>query len=484
MLNKKFSSEEIREKFLKFFETREHQIITSASLVPKNDSSVLFNTAGMQPLIPYLLGEKHPQGKRLVGVQKCLRTVDIDEVGDKTHFTFFEMLGNWSLGDYFKEDAVRWSYEFLTDKKEGLGLDPERLYVTVFAGNEDASKDTDTYKIWERIIGKDKIFLIEDDNWWDIGDNGPAGSSSEMFYDLTRSGLGIISKEEFLEADKRQDLVEIWNDVFMEYEKKNGQVIGKLANKNIDTGAGLERLAAILQNVDSPYETDLFIDSILFLEENSDKIYVKSKKDFRIIADHLRASIFLIVDDISPNNKDQGYVLRRLLRRSLIKMNNINFSSQNIPKLVEIIINKYKNIYTELEKNKEKIKQEILIEISNFEKTLEKGMKEFKKIINSEIKNNHIKKLDFGMCETSGCALNEISGEDAFKLFSTYGFPIELIKEEAEKRCMVVEEEHFWEILKNHQKKSQTAAVGKFKGGPSGDSLKIKAVFKYKKNLI
>ena len=253
-------SKEIRSRFLKFFERRGHSIIPSASLVPENDPSVLFTTAGMHPLVPYLLGAAHPKGKRLVSVQKCVRTGDIDDIGDNTHATFFEMLGNWSLGDYFKEDAIKWSYEFLTSKEEGLGLEPKRLYVTVFEGDENAPRDEESAKIWKSLgVPENRVYYLPAaKNWWSPGDNGPCGPDSEMFYDLTENGLGDMTHEEYLAADLRQDIVEVWNDVFMEYEKKDGKVIGKLANKNVDTGAGLERLAMVLQKKNNVFDTDLF----------------------------------------------------------------------------------------------------------------------------------------------------------------------------------------------------------------------------------
>ena len=271
-------SNEVREKFLQFFKNRGHEILPSAPLVPENDPSVLFNTAGMQPLVPYLLGQIHPKGKKLVNAQKCVRTNDIEEVGDNTHHTFFEMLGNWSLGDYFKKEALQWSYEFLINKKEGIGLDVDRIYVTVFEGNEDAPKDIESYQIWEEIFiqfGLDPqkriFFMNAESNFWSAGENGPCGPDSEIFYDRTEKGLGELTKEEFIEADKKQEVVEIWNNVFMEFEKKNGKVVGHLKNKNVDTGAGLERITAILQDKDSAYETDLFFDAIKILEKEVKK---------------------------------------------------------------------------------------------------------------------------------------------------------------------------------------------------------------------
>jgi len=300
---------EIREKFLNFFKERGHAIIPSASLVPENDPSVLFTTAGMQPLAPYLLGEKHPGGNRLANIQKVLRTKDIDEVGDPSHLTFFEMMGNWSLGDsaspdgigqggYFKEDAIGWSYELLTSK-DGFGLDPRRLYVTCFEGNDDAPKDEESARLWQEVgIPENRIyFLGAENNWWSPGDNGPSGPDSEMFYDLTPEGLGDLSKEEFIKADKEGKIVEIWNDVFMEFEKKEGKVVGKLSQKNVDTGAGLERFAAVLQKKSNVYETDLFTPIVEKIVELSSKENIRAS---RIIADHIRSAVFLLGDGVLP----------------------------------------------------------------------------------------------------------------------------------------------------------------------------------------
>ena len=299
------SSEQIRTRFLKFFEKRGHKIIPSASLAPENDPSVLFTTAGMHPLVPYLLGQTHPIGKRLANSQKCLRTVDIDEVGDNTHATFFEMLGNWSLGDYFKEDAIKWSYEFLTSKEEGLGLDRSRLYVTVFEGDEKASRDDESFKTWKSLgMSEDKIyFMSAKSNWWSAGNSGPSGPDTEMFYDVTEKGLDIKNKEDFKKADEKQQVVEIWNDVFMEYEMKDGKVIGKLKNKNVDTGSGLERVTMVVQKKNNIFETDLFgylmekIDELsgIHFAKLSDKEILRAK---RIVADHMRASVFIIGDGV------------------------------------------------------------------------------------------------------------------------------------------------------------------------------------------
>ncbi len=479
----KLSSNEIRKRFLEFFKERGHAVLPSASLVPENDPSVLFNTAGMQPLVPYLLGEKHPKGNRLVDVQKCVRTNDIEEVGDNTHFTFFEMLGNWSLGDYFKNDALNWSFEFLTSQEYGLGLDPKKLYVTVFEGDENAPKDSEAYKIWEEIFKKvglipeERIFWMgADDNWWDTGDSGPAGPDSEMFYDVSKDGVNIKNKEDFIAADSRQDIIEIWNDVFMEYEKKDGKVIGKLKNKNVDTGAGLERLTSILQEKTSAYDTDLFVDIIAFLKANTSEEYANCILNFRISADHIRAVIFMLADGVVPANKDRGYVLRKLIRRAIAKMTNLNFSFDKTEGLIDVVIDNYSEIYPELSNKRTVIINEIKKELKKFKRTLDIGMKEFEKLINTKVKNNNIKEVNFGEFAVEPIAVNELSADDVFRLYSTYGIPIEVIKEEAEKNNICIDDDGFKKKVAEHSKKSQTASAGMFKGGLGGDSPKIRAL--------
>jgi alanyl-tRNA synthetase len=296
-------SEEIRNRFLKFFESRGHAIIPSASLVPENDPSVLFNTAGMQPLVPYLLGQTHPMGRRIADVQKCVRTGDLEDIGDNRHFSFFEMLGNWSLGDYFKQEAITWSYEFLTSKEEGLGLDPARLFFTVFEGDENAPLDEESKKIWMSLgIPPHRIYALPaEDNFWSPGDNGPCGPCSEMFYDMDGVFIGQeISKEKFIEETKKETIIEIWNDVFMEYEKKDGKVIGKLNQKNVDTGAGLERMTAVMQGVRTAYDTDIFKDVINLIKEKSENY---NEKYARVVADHLRTSLFMVADGVIPSIK-------------------------------------------------------------------------------------------------------------------------------------------------------------------------------------
>lgn len=445
-------SHEIRKKFLDFFKRRDHVIVPSAPLLPENDPSVLFNTAGMQPLVPYLLGSPHPSGsRRIADAQKCVRTSDIDEVGDNTHLTFFEMLGNWSLGDYFKEDAIRWSFEFLTSKDEGLGLDPRRLYVTVFEGDENAPRDEEAYSIWKNIFenaGLDPdnriFFLGAKSNWWSPGDNGPCGPDSEMFYDVTGALTSGLSKEGFLEADGKQHVVEIWNDVFMEYKKKDGSVIGKLEHKNVDTGSGLERITCVVQQKNNVFDTDLFkpvIDKITELAVGND---TRSK---RIIADHIRASVFLIADGVTPSNTDQGYILRRLLRRAIRHADKLGLPHGSLVPLALVIVDQYKEAYPNLSERQQHITREIEIEEAKFRKTLERGMKEFEKL-----------------------SASDISGHDAFILFSTYGFPLELIQELATEKGVKVDRGGFEQEMEKHQDLSRTSSAGKFKGGLANTS--------------
>ncbi|MFP4539952.1 MAG: alanine--tRNA ligase, partial [Candidatus Paceibacterota bacterium] len=432
-------STEIREKFLNFFKEREHVIIPSASLVPENDPSVLFTTAGMQPLAPFLLGEEHPEGKRLVNVQKCVRTNDIEEVGDATHLTFFEMLGNWSLGDYFKEEAIQWSYELLTSKEKGFGLDPERLFISVFEGDENAPVDEEAREAWKKVgIKESRIYLRPaSENWWSPGDNGPCGPDSEMFYDVTEKGLGDMTPEEFEEADERGDVVEIWNDVFMQYEKKNGEVIGELKNKNVDTGAGLERLAAVLQGKNSVFETDLFENALKTIKKYDPNIETRARN---IMADHIRAVTFMIADGAEPSNTDRGYVVRRLIRRAY-RMASKNIEEESASELILELsgsfIKSYQNIYPELVSNSERIEKVLSAEVEKFQKTLKEGLKKFEKIANKDI-----------------------SGEDAFLLFSTYGFPIDMTIDLAFERGLKVDTEAFQKAYEEHQKRSRSSGGG------------------------
>lgn len=442
-------SDEIRKRFLAFFEKRGHSIIPSASLVTSDEKGLtnptLFNTAGMQPLIPYLLGQAHPKGKRLADSQKCLRTVDIDDIGDKTHATFFEMLGNWSLGDYFKKEAINWSYEFLTSKSEGLGLDPKRLYVTVFEGDSIAPRDEEAANIWKAIFAENGIegerifFMPASSNWWEAGDNGPCGPDSEMYYDVSnRFGGKGLTKEAFMEADSKREVVEVWNDVFMQYEKKDGKIVGNLPKPSIDTGAGLERLAMTLQGVDNIFETDL-------LKPIMDKIALNSApgsiREKRIISDHIRSSAFMISDGVTPSNTDRGYILRRLLRRA-IRYSEVIKLSIPLSTLVETIVSTYADVYPEISSNKAIIVSEINKETERFKKTLDSGLKEFNKL-------------------PSGT----ISGADAFKLFSSFGLPIDMTADLAKERGQEVDTEGFDLEFKKHQDLSRSGALQKFKGG-------------------
>ncbi len=426
-------SNEIRERFLKFFENRGHKIIPSASLIPENDPSVLFNTAGMQPFVPYLLGQKHPMGTRLVDVQKCVRTGDIEEVGDNRHLTFFEMMGNWSLGDYFKTEAIGWSFEFLTDKDEGLGLDLNRIYVTVFEGNDDSPRDLEAFEIWKKYLPENRVyFLPAKNNWWSAGENGPCGPDTEIFYDPNEEPLGDMTHDEFVKADDEGRIIEIWNNVFMQYEKKEGKVVGKLAQHNVDTGMGFERIAMVSQGVKTIFDTDLFKPLIKRMEELSSNDDFKIK---RIIADHLRASVFIISDGGRPSNTGGGYVLRRIIRRVVRFSDRLGLKEDSISSILEVIINNYSKAYPELEKNKTLIIEEIKKEEYKFRQTLENGLKEFEK------------------------------GVDPFDLYQSYGFPIELTLELAKEKGISINREDFDKKLKDHQDLSRTSSVGMFKGG-------------------
>ena len=354
-------SSDIRSRFLAFFAKRGHAILPSASLVTADEKGLtnptLFNTAGMQPLIPYLLGKVHPQGTRLADSQKCVRTVDIDDIGDRTHATFFEMLGNWSLGDYFKKEAIQWSYEFLTSKEEGLGLNPNQLYVTVFEGDANAPRDDEAATIWREVFTKHGIevggdttkgekgrifYLPAKNNWWEAGDNGPCGPDTEMFYDISNTFKGNLLKHtDFVNADDTRIVVEVWNDVFMQYEKKDGKIVGTLPKLSVDTGAGLERLVMTLQGVDNIYDTDLLIPAMNKIKELSKNWELVSA---RIVADHIKASVFLIADGVTPSNTDRGYVLRKLIRRAVRHSDKLGMQG-DVAEIIDLIQQQYTAIY-------------------------------------------------------------------------------------------------------------------------------------------
>ncbi len=441
---------ELREKYLEFFKTKGHAVIESASLIPENDPTVLFTTAGMHPLVPYLMGEKHPSGKRLADVQKCVRTGDIDEVGDASHCTFFEMLGNWSLGDYFKEDAIAYSWEFLTSK-EWLGLDPDKLYFTCFEGDQDAPKDMESYDNWIK-MGVDPshiFFLPKKYNWWGpAGLTGPCGPDSEMFMDTGKEACGPDCSP----ACDCGKYLEIWNDVFMQYNKKADGTFEPLSQQNVDTGMGLDRTITILQGKASVYDTDVFSGILAVISKLSGKNYGDSAeitKAFRIIADHMRCSTFILGDDrgVTPSNVDQGYVLRRLIRRAVRYGMQIGIASERMSEINKAVIAQYEGIYPELGRNKAKIIHEIDTEVARFAKTLEKGIKEFAKV-----------------AEKTGAG-GTIEGQSAFHLYDTFGFPVEMTAELAKEKGLSVDMDGFAEAFKKHQELSQAGASQRFKGG-------------------
>ena len=429
---------EIRNKYLEFFKNHGHRVIPSAPLIPENDPSVLFTTAGMQPLVPYLLGEKHPEGTRLTDYQKCVRTNDIDEVGDNRHLTYFEMLGNWSLGDYFKEESIAMSFEFLTKE---LGIPVEKLSVTCFAGDDDCPRDEVAANAWKKAgILEDHIYYYgKDDNWWIAGEEGPCGPDTEMFYDTGKPACGPDCQPS-CDCGK---YVEIWNNVFMEYFKdKNGYT--KLKQKNVDTGLGLERMAMLLQGKETPFDTELFAPVMKKLEELQKIDYIESR---RIVAEHLRSSMMIISDGGRPSNLDRGYVLRRLIRRMIRHMNKLQINLSELSTLIDINVDNLKEMYPDLEKNKKTIKTVILEEKDKFVKTLNNGEREFQKEINK-------------LTETK-----IIPGEVVFRLYDTYGFPPEVTKELAKENGFEVDLKEFEELFKKHQEKSRAGSEQKFKGG-------------------
>lgn len=434
----------LRDLYIDFFVSKGHVQIPSSPVVPENDPSVLFNTAGMQPLIPYLKGEKHPLGTRLCDYQKCIRTNDLDEVGDKTHHTFFEMLGNWSLGDYFKKESISWSYEFLTDV---LHINPERLAVTVFKGNELVDADKYSAELWESLgISKDHIaYMDEESNWWpNMELFGPCGPDTEIFYYRTE---GEVPKVFYPEDD---NWVEIWNNVFMEYMHNPDNTFSPLPSKNVDTGMGLERVQAVLEGVDDNYLSSIWTDIIKTIESVSNKSYQGNEKSMRIIADHMRTAVFISADyaSIKPSNTDQGYILRRLIRRVIrhAKSLGIDINSNFEEKIALSIIEQYKKYYKELEVNKDVVITVLKDEKVKFGRTLEKGLREFEKSIRN----------------IEG---NMIDATVAFRLYDTYGFPIELTEELAHDNNLEVDVNGFKEKFKAHQELSRTASSGKFKGG-------------------
>ncbi|MBR2712327.1 MAG: alanine--tRNA ligase [Bacilli bacterium] len=433
----------LKDKYIEFFVSKGHVQIPSAPIVPENDASVLFNTAGMQPLIPYLMGQKHPLGDMLCDYQKCMRTTDLDEVGDKTHHTFFEMLGNWSLGAYFKKESITWSFEFLT---KVLEIPTNRLAVTVFKGDNVVPYDQEAHDLWLNLgISEGHIASTVEDNFWAVGDTGPCGTDTEIFY--------FRSEDEVPEVFDTEDdrWVEIWNNVFMEFNRNEDGSVSPLPKKNIDTGMGLERVVAVLEGKTDNYTSSVWIDVIKKIEEISGKSYEGNEKAFRIIADHIRTAVFISADNagIKPSNKDQGYILRRLIRRSIryAKKLGIDINSDYDIEIAKLIIDKYKSYYEELSKNENVVYEVLTNEKIKFNRTLEKGLKEFEKISDKDI-----------------------DADNAFHLYDTFGFPIELTIELAEEKGIKVDVDGFNEKFKAHQELSRSSSQGKFKGGLAGNS--------------
>lgn len=437
----------LREEYIKFFEENGHKQIPSAPIVPKDDPTVLFNTAGMQPLVPYLLGKPHPYGKRLCDYQKCVRLTDLEEIGDKTHHTFFEMLGNWSLGDYFKKESIKYSFDFLT---KVLHIPVERLAITVFEGDDKVPRDEVSAARWREMGISDKriAYLGRDDNFWIAGETGPCGGDTEIFYFRSEDEI----PEEFDPDDDRW--VEIWNNVFMEFYQDEDGNITELKQKNVDTGMGLERVVAVLEGVDDNYKSSVWRDVISLLEDITSLPYDGNEKAMRVVADHIRTATFIAADPagIKPSNNGQGYILRRLIRRAIryARSLNIDINSNWDERIALLIISKYEKYYGELSENKDVVLEALKNEKMKFARTLEKGLREFDRLVRNDEK--------------------EVNKDIAFKLYDTYGFPIEQTIEEARERGMSVDEEGFKEKFREHQEKSKSASRGKFKGGLAGTS--------------
>ena len=503
---KQLSSNELRALFLKFFQEKGHSVIPSASVIPENDPTVLFTTAGMHPLVPYLLGQKHPQGTRLTDVQKCIRTGDIDEVGDMSHLTFFEMLGNWSLGDYFKDQMIPWSWEFLTSP-EWLGIDPDKLAFTVFEGDEDCPRDEEAANLWRKCGVKDDhlFYLPKEHNWWGpAGVTGPCGPDTEMFI-ITKKPCGPDCSP----ACHCGAYLEIWNDVFMQYNKQKDGSFIPLTQKNVDTGMGLERTICVLNGKKSVYETDAFTGILAKIEELCGKKYTpddENTRAFRIVADHMRTSTFIIGDPrgIGPSNVGQGYILRRLIRRAVRYGMGLGLQEGFTAEIAKVIIDQYKAVYPELEQNKAFVLEQLALEEGRFARTLKQGEKEFDKVMNNlrrtreamekiladdtlaaaeEAVKTHVLRPQPDMvaaieavkagdlakvkaeCQKIHDSLNVIDGRSAFKLYDTYGFPIEITKELAAEHGLTVDEADFAKRFEQHQATSRSGAEQIFKGG-------------------
>lgn len=443
---------ELRRKYIEYFKRNGHKEIPSAPVVPENDPTVLFTTAGMHPLVPYLLGEPHPQGKRLTDYQKCIRTGDIDSVGDPCHLTYFEMMGNWSLGDYFKDESIKMSYNFLKDE---LGFDMDKISVTVFAGEDGIPRDEEAANAWANMgIPRDRIFYLgREDNWWGpAGETGPCGPDTEIFFDTGKPKCS----ENCNPSCSCGKYLEIWNNVFMQYNKTKDGKYEPLKQKNVDTGLGLERVISLLQGKNNVYETELFADVIAKIQELAKNFNINSA---RIIADHLRASIFMIIDGVRPSNVEQGYVLRRLLRRVIRHMRKVEIDPNDISTLVEKFVEIMAEMYPEVPANKDTIIEVIREEKDKFVKTLEHGEKEF-------IKNAE---------KTKAEGKEKLDGEVVFRLYDTFGFPPEMTAELAEEKGLKIDMKEFEELFKKHQEISRAGSEAKFKGGLADHSEKTTA---------
>ncbi len=442
------TARELKEKFIQFFVSRQHVEIPSSRLVPENDPTTLFISAGMQQLIPYFSGTPHPVGKRITDIQKCVRTGDIDDVGDSFHHTFFEMLGNWSLGDYFKKEMISWSYEFLT---KVLDINPANLFVTCFAGNKDVSKDDISASIWESLgISSDHIIFLEDNWWGPAGTTGPCGPDSEMFIDTHPE----LPEVDFKTGDKQGRYLEVWNDVFLNYNKTNNGIFEKLIQDNVDTGMGVERTTAILNGFDDNYLTSIWQPIIKKIEQISGENYIDKKytKPIRIIADHIRSAVFIIADGVEPSNKEAGYVLRRLIRRAIRQGKIIGIDTNFISQIANTVLDNqdnYAGVYPELNQNRDKIISILNAEENKFRKTLDNGLREINKLIEKN---------------------NSVSGKEAFTLYESFGFPVEMIEEEMKKNNLVLNREEFDNAKNMHIKQSQTSSAGKFKSGLADNS--------------
>ena len=451
----------LRRIFLDFMREKGHALIPSASVIPQGNVNVLFTIAGMYPLIPYLMGETHPCGKRLANAQKCIRTIDIESVGDASHLTFFEMLGNWSLGDYFKKEAITWSWEFLTDSK-WLGINPDDLAFSVFAGDDDAPRDEEAADLWRSVgVKEDKIFYLpKENNWWSTGGPGPCGPDTEMFFVDPRKPYCGPDCSPACDCGK---FLEIWNNVFMQYNLTDRGILEPLANKSVDTGMGLERTACVIMGKQSVYETDLFGDIISRIIELTGKSYghnVEVTRSMRIIADHLRTACMILGDDhaVTPSNTDQGYILRRLIRRAVRHGMTIGLPDNGMVVLAKVITAQYQDIYPELLAREAFITEQLNMEVERFQRTLKTGMKEFDRLV----------------LKLSGTA--NIDGANAFRLFDTYGFPIEMTEELAFERGLSVDKEGFHACYQQHRALSHSGADQKFKGGLADGSNRTAAL--------